>query len=90
MTLSNRTLLAGISSMTLKNINDIMPKKCNIPGTKNISLIFDNVISNIFKKFEYYEAIQEIKIKENEFKPFDDNISLKLLKDGSLQIIERD
>ena len=44
----------------------------------------------MFHKFEYHKEIQEITIKENEVKPFDDNISVKLLKDGSLQIIEHD
>ena len=90
MTQTDESLIAGISIMTLKNVSNIMPNKCNIPGIVNIKHIFNDIFTEMFHKFEYHKEIQEITIKENEVKPFDDNISVKLLKDGSLQIIEHD
>ena len=90
MTQNEKSMIVGISSMTLKNVSGIFPKKSSLPGLKNMSFILNNILSNIFQKFKYTLPIQKTTLKVNEVIPFDKNISLKLLENGSLEIIEYD
>jgi hypothetical protein len=88
MNQNKESIIVGISGITLKNMHYIYPKKCYIFGLKDMSIIFNNIITNIFQNFKITKQIQETTLKINEIKPFDNDFSIKLLEDGSLEVIE--
>lgn len=81
-------VIAGISGLTIGNIQQIFPKYCNIPRTEKFSIIINKILFDILNKFVFIKEKQEVSIQANEIKSFDDNFSVRLREDGCIEVIE--